>query len=72
MGKKLRLICVACDRELPEINAAPGEVANIRYVNQPHRGCGKLDPMLLKKGEPQPSVRALDGTGLVERPAPLF
>lgn len=41
MPRKVRLICSVCDAELGDVNAAPTEVADIRYVSQPHRGCGK-------------------------------
>lgn len=85
MAHKIRTICSICDQELAPRNGAPGDVADVRYVDdEKHRGCKaprqkKLVVVPRKRAafvpSPSPStlgsVGALDGTGLVERPAPV-
>jgi len=84
MAHKIRTICSICDKELAPRNGAPGDPAHIRYVDdERHSGCsrpssigkkpirvGGYDPEK-KRDTTGESVRALDGTGLTERPAPV-
>lgn len=73
-SRTVRLICSVCDRELPSRKAAHGEVADIQYVNQQHRGCNDKPPKkttIVDSGRTMMPHEALDGTALAERPAPM-
>lgn len=61
MPRKIRQICSICDKELPPVNAAPNDVADVRYVNQSHRACIPpkekpvvVDPALARRGPGRP------------------